>query len=188
MHQEGNGQEEAADHDEGADGVGVGNGHQAAAHGDDGDDDRADGQGQTVGQLNAAGGTQQHQNVRRGLELGGQHAHVSQHDAQGGDDAGGLAVAGLHDLGHGDLVGLADLAGDEVQQDDADGRSGKGDGADPGTAGIDDAGGAGDTAAAAPGGKQAAHQNDEGNAVSAGDHVVCGLDLLLGKDQTVDHQ
>ncbi|CAN4014531.1 DNA modification methylase, partial [Dysosmobacter welbionis] len=53
--QEGNRQEEAADHQQGADGVGIGHRHQTAAHGDDGDQGCADGQGQAVGDLNPAG-------------------------------------------------------------------------------------------------------------------------------------
>ena len=60
--------------------------------------------------------------------------------------------------------------------------------AHPGAAGVDHAGGAGDAAAAAPGGKQRAHQDDEGDAVSAGDHVVGGLDLFVGHDQPEDHE
>ena len=44
-----------------------------------------------MGDLNPAGSAQQHDDVRRSLQLGGQHAHIGQHDAQGGDDAGGLA-------------------------------------------------------------------------------------------------
>ena len=141
-----------------------------------------------MGDLNPAGSAQQHDDVRRSLQLGGQHAHIGQHDAQGGDDAGGLAVTGAHDLRHRDLVGLADLAGDEIQQDDADGRRRKGDETHPGAAGVHHAGGAGDSAAAAPSSKQCAHQDDEGDAVAAGHHVIRGLDFLPGHDQPEDRE
>ena len=141
-----------------------------------------------MGDLNTAGRAQQHQNVGGGLQLGGQHAHIGQHDAQGGDDAGGRAVTGTHDLRHRYLVGLADLARNEIQQDDADGRGGKGQRTYPRSAGVHHAGRAGDTAAAAPSGQQAAHQNDEGDLVSAGHHIVGGLDFLVGDYQAVDHQ
>ena len=141
-----------------------------------------------MGELNAAGGTQQHHDVGRGLELGGQHAHIGQHDAQGGKDAGRLAIAGLHDLGHGDLVGFADLAGDEVEQNNADGGRGKGNGAYPGAAGIHNARGTGDTAAAAPGGQQTAYQNDKRNPVSSGYHVIGSFYFFACDDQAVNDQ
>ena len=104
MHQNGDGQEKAADHDKGTDSVGIGHGDQAAAHGDDDHDDSADGQSRAMGHLNVTGRAKQHQNVGGGLQLGGQHAHIGQHDAQGGNDTGYGTITGTHDLRHGYLV------------------------------------------------------------------------------------
>ena len=131
---------------------------------------------------------QQHQNVGSRFQLRGQHAHIGQHDAQSGDDAGGRAVAGTHDLRHRYLIGLADLASNEIQQNNTDGRSCKGQHTYPRSAAVHDSGRTGNTAAAAPGGQQTAHQNDEGDLVSSGHHIVSGLHFLVGDYQTVDHQ
>lgn len=57
-----------------------------------------------------------------------------------------------------------------------------------GPPGVHHAGGAGDSAAAAPSSKQCAHQDDEGDAVAAGHHVIRGLDFLPGHDQPEDRE
>lgn len=102
--------------------------------------------------------------------------------------AAALAVTGAHDLRDRDLIGLADLARDEIQQDNADRGRGKGDGAHPRAAVVNDAGISGDAASAAPGGQQTSHQDDEGYPVAACDHVVCSFHFLVRNDQAIDHQ
>ena len=152
-HQNGDGEEKAANHDQGADGIGIGHGNQTAAYGDDHDNNRADGKCHTMRDLNTAGMAQQHQNVGSRFQLRGQHAHIGQHDAQSGDDAGGRAVAGTHDLRHRYLIGLADFASNEIQQNNTDGRSRKGQHTYPRSAAVHDSGRTGNTAAAAPSGQ-----------------------------------